>query len=91
MDFIGELPKSQGYNAIFVLICKLTKYTFFIPCNVNLVAKAREVSQYSLSLLINQLLSTRFRATNVKTRWARAHRPSTLIYGSNNYYNKVHR
>ena len=25
MDFIGELPRSQGYNSIFVLICKLTK------------------------------------------------------------------
>ena len=31
MDFIGELPKSQGYDSIFVLICKLTKYAFFIP------------------------------------------------------------
>jgi len=39
MDFIGELPKSLGYNAIFVLICKLTKYAFFIPCNVTLTEK----------------------------------------------------
>ena len=39
MDFIGELPKSQGYNSIFVLICKLTKYAFFIPCNTKLTEK----------------------------------------------------
>ena len=39
MDFIGELPKSQGYNSIFVLICKLTKYAFFIPCTTNLTKK----------------------------------------------------
>ena len=39
MDFIGELPKSQGYDSIFVLICKLTKYSFFIPCMTNLTKK----------------------------------------------------
>jgi hypothetical protein len=39
MDFIGELPKSQSYNSIFVLVCKLTKYTFFIPCNTTLTEK----------------------------------------------------
>jgi len=39
MDFIGELPKSLGFDAIFVLICKLTKYAFFIPCNVTLTEK----------------------------------------------------
>ena len=36
MDFIGELPKSQGHNAIFVLICKLTKYAYFIPCTTDM-------------------------------------------------------
>jgi len=39
MDFIGELPKSLGYDVIFVLICKLTKYAFFIPCNVTLTER----------------------------------------------------
>ena len=39
MDFIGELPKSQNYDSIFVLICKLTKYAFFIPCNTRLTEK----------------------------------------------------
>jgi len=39
MDFIGELLKSNGFNAIFVLVCKLTKYAFFIPCNITLMEK----------------------------------------------------
>src|SRR6202165_5370077 len=39
MDFIGELPNSKGYNAIFVVVCKLTKYAFFIPCNTTLNSK----------------------------------------------------
>jgi len=36
MDFIGELPSSKGFNAIFVMVCKLTKFAFFIPCTTNL-------------------------------------------------------
>jgi len=39
MDYISELPKSQNYDAIFVLVCKLTKYAFFIPCNTTLTEK----------------------------------------------------
>ena len=35
MDFIGELPQSKRFNAIFVLVCKLTKYAFFIPCTTS--------------------------------------------------------
>jgi hypothetical protein len=35
MDFIGELPQSKRFNAIFILVCKLTKYTFFIPCTTH--------------------------------------------------------
>jgi len=27
MDFIGELPSSKNYNTIFILVCKLTKFT----------------------------------------------------------------
>jgi len=36
MDFIGELPSSKNYNTIFVLVCKLTKFAFFIPCTTDL-------------------------------------------------------
>jgi hypothetical protein len=32
MDFIRELPQSKRFNTIFILVCKLTKYGFFIPC-----------------------------------------------------------
>ena len=39
MDFIGELPKSQNHDSIFVLVCKLTKYAFFIPCDTKLTEK----------------------------------------------------
>ena len=31
MDLIGELPESQGYNMIYVIICKLTKYAIILP------------------------------------------------------------
>ena len=39
MDFIGELPESQGFDTIFVLICTITKYAFFIPPTTNLTEK----------------------------------------------------
>ncbi|CCA76076.1 related to TY3B-TY3B protein [Serendipita indica DSM 11827] len=32
MDFIMDLPPSRGYDSVFVAVCKLTKYGFFIPC-----------------------------------------------------------
>jgi len=39
MDLITDLPESNGYDAIYVLICKLTKYAFFIPCTTKLSEK----------------------------------------------------
>ena len=39
MDFIGELPTSGGCNAIYVVICKLMKFAFFIPCTTQMNAK----------------------------------------------------
>jgi len=36
MDLITNLPESQKFNAIFVIVCKLTKYAFFIPCTTKL-------------------------------------------------------
>ena len=31
MDLIGELPESKGFNMIYVIICKLTKYAVILP------------------------------------------------------------
>ncbi len=36
MDFIMDLPLSNGYNAILTIVDKLTKYTHFIPCNTTI-------------------------------------------------------
>jgi hypothetical protein len=37
-DFIVELPPSNGYNAISVWVCRLTKMAHFIPCNTSTTA-----------------------------------------------------
>lgn len=31
MDFIVRLPKSQGYDAILVVVDRLSKYAYFLP------------------------------------------------------------
>ncbi len=36
MDFIPELPEASGYDNILVIVDKLTKYAFFIPCNTKI-------------------------------------------------------
>ena len=39
MDFIGELPKSKGYNALLVVVDQgCTKATVLIPCNTTVTA-----------------------------------------------------
>lgn len=37
-DFIGELPQSNGYNAISVWVCRLTKMAHFVPCRTSTTA-----------------------------------------------------
>ena len=36
MDFIGPLPKSQGYDRILVLVDRLTKQTILVPTHTTL-------------------------------------------------------
>ena len=36
MDFIPELPTSDGYDNILVIIDKLTKWVIFIPCHTGI-------------------------------------------------------
>ncbi|KAG5734829.1 hypothetical protein E4T56_gene627 [Termitomyces sp. T112] len=35
MDHIVELPNSEGFDAILVVICRLTKQALFIPCHTT--------------------------------------------------------
>ncbi|KAG5715266.1 hypothetical protein E4T56_gene2989 [Termitomyces sp. T112] len=35
MDHIVELPDSEGFDAILVVICRLTKQALFIPCHTT--------------------------------------------------------
>ena len=39
MDFIGELPESEGYNAILVIINQFTKMQHYIPVHTNWTAE----------------------------------------------------
>jgi len=39
MEFITDLPKSEGYDTILVVIDGLTKMSHFIPCSKDLDAR----------------------------------------------------
>jgi hypothetical protein len=39
VDLITDSPERKGYNVIYVIVCKLTKYAFFIPCTTKLSEK----------------------------------------------------
>ena len=39
MDFIGPFPEVNGYNYLWVVICRLTNMVHLIPVNTNVTAK----------------------------------------------------
>ncbi|KAG8710817.1 hypothetical protein FRC09_020926 [Ceratobasidium sp. 395] len=49
IDFIMDLPKSQGYNAVLVVVDKLTRYAHFIPCttSINEEESAKLIMQHT--------------------------------------------
>jgi hypothetical protein len=49
MDFITHLPMCEGYNAILVVVCRLTKMKHFIPCNDT--CDAEEVARLYLKYI----------------------------------------
>jgi len=50
MDFITDLPKSEGYDTILVVIDGLTKMSHFIPCSKN-----RDARQFA-NLLMKEIV-----------------------------------
>lgn len=63
MDFITGLPESGGYNAILVVVDKLTKYGLFIPTSTNVseieTAKLFFDNVWSLAGMPRQIISDR--------------------------------
>ena len=51
MDFIPELPLSDGFDNVLVIVDKLTKYALFIPCSTSIteVDTARLFFQHVIS------------------------------------------
>jgi deoxyuridine 5'-triphosphate nucleotidohydrolase len=67
MDFIGELPQSQGHDAIFVIICKLTKFAFFIPTSTTL--KEQDAAKLFFDKLVTFVGLPKQIISDRDTRW----------------------
>ena len=39
LDWVGPLPPSAGFDSILTIVCMLTKYAYFIPCNKTMTSQ----------------------------------------------------
>jgi hypothetical protein len=53
MDFIEQLPKSNKYDSILVIVDRLTKWAIFIPTTVNLTSAG--LAELILDRLISRI------------------------------------
>jgi len=56
MDLITQLPESNGYNAICVIVDRLTKRAYFIPINNQFSSKDMAQLLYNKVYLLHKLL-----------------------------------
>jgi hypothetical protein len=93
MDFIVELPKSQDYNAILVVVDRMTKLSHFIPCTTNITAEETATlfinNVFKLHGLPDEIISDRgpqfksqfwktlFSTLEVKVKLSTAYHPQT--------------
>lgn len=52
MDFIPELPNSNGFDNVLVIVDKLTKYAIFIPCTTS-ITEVETVRLFSKHVIAN--------------------------------------
>jgi transposase InsO family protein len=67
MDFIPELPLSDGFDNILVIVDKLTKYRIFIPTTTNITEV--ETTALFFKLVISKFGIPRQVISNRDTRW----------------------
>lgn len=67
MDFIPELPTSEGYDNVLVIVDKLTKYAIFIPTTVHVTEK--ETAKLFFEHVITHYGIPRQVITDRDTRW----------------------
>ena len=93
MDFIDGLPPSHGYNCLFVVVDKFSKYAHFMPLKhpytANSVADLFVANIYKLHGMPLTLVSDRdpvftsqfwqsvFRSTGTELRLSTAYHPET--------------
>nr|GAT46648.1 TY3B-TY3B protein [Mycena chlorophos] len=67
MDFIPELPKSEGFDNVLVITDKLTKYAIFIPCKTDI--SELETAQLFFKHVVTHYGLPRQVITDRDTRW----------------------